>query len=114
MTLQQLNTSDLRAGGAIVWNSELGAKGTNTPSAWTNIFDVRSALGGNAFAQVTALDAITIGNTQYVAAAWCGPCNVSFGSGSGFHSGIVMLKNSGNGWTSTSQACTGATTTCPA
>ena len=112
--MDRVNPSHLVAGGAIVWNSELGVKGTNTPSAWTNIFDVRNALGGNAFAQVTALDAITIGNTQYVAAAWCGPCNVTFGSGSGFHSGIVMLKNSGNGWTSTSQACTGASTTCTA
>ena len=112
--MDRTNPAHLVAGGAIVWNSESGVSGTNTPVAWQNIFDVRTALGGNGASQVSALDAITIGGTQYVAAAWCGPCNVSFGSGTGFHSGIVVLKNSGSGWTATSQACSGGSATCKA
>jgi hypothetical protein len=56
---------------------------------------------------VSALDAVTIKGTQYVAAAWCGPCNPSFSTGGGFHSGIVMLSNSGGTWHVTAQACTG-------
>lgn len=63
---------------------------------------------------MTALDAVTVGNVQYVAAAWCGPCNVSFGSGTGFPAGIVMLSNSGGRWHATQQECTGATSTCTA
>jgi hypothetical protein len=41
-----------------------------------------------------------------VAAAWGGPCNASFATGSGFQSGIVMLSNSGGTWHATAQACT--------
>jgi hypothetical protein len=62
---------------------------------------------------VTALDAITVGDTQYVAAAWCGPCNPSFPSGTGFEAGIVMLDNSGGSWHATAQECTGSAA-CPA
>ncbi|TMC51693.1 MAG: glycosyl hydrolase [Chloroflexi bacterium] len=107
--MDRTNPAHLVAGGAIVWNSESGVAETNTPGAWQNIFDVRTALGGNAASQVTALDAITVGKTQYVAAAWCGPCNVSFGSGTGFHAGIVLLKNGGAGWQPTAQYCTKGT-----
>jgi photosystem II stability/assembly factor-like uncharacterized protein len=62
---------------------------------------------------VTALDAVTVGGVQYVAAAWCGPCNPSFSTGGGFHSGIVMLNNSGGTWHATS-VCTGTSTACAA
>ena len=110
--MDRTNSNHLVAGGAIVWNSEDGIAGT---TGWQNIFDTRTATGGNAASQVTALDAFTAANgTQYVAAAWCGPCNVSFGSGSGFHAGIVMLNNSGGTWHATSQVCSGATSTCTA
>jgi hypothetical protein len=110
INMDRTNPSHLVAGGAIVWNSEAGIAGTTAGTGastdWQPIFDVRNALGGNATSQVTALDAVTIGGTQYVAAAWCGPCNASFPGGGGFHSGIVMLSNSGGSWHATSQSCT--------
>ncbi|MDR2985880.1 MAG: glycoside hydrolase [Nocardiopsaceae bacterium] len=113
INMDRTNPSHLVAGGAIVWNSEAGVAGTTAGTGastdWQNIFDVRNALGGNATSQVTALDAVTIGGTQYVAAAWCGPCNASFGTGTGFQSGIVMLSNSGGSWHATAQACTSGT-----
>src|SRR5215475_2652779 len=116
INMDRTNPNHLVSGGAIVWNSEAGVAGTtaNTGAAtdWKNIFDVRKALGGNAASQVTALDAITVGDTQYVAAAWCGPCNPSFPSGSGFAAGIVMLSNSGGTWHATAQECTGSSA-CP-
>ena len=112
INMDRTNPSHLVAGGAIVWNSEAGIAGTTSGTGastdWQNIFDVRTALGGNATSQVTALDAVTIGGTQYVAAAWCGPCNPSFPGGGGFQAGIVMLSNSGGSWHATAQACTGA------
>jgi hypothetical protein len=108
--MDRTNPSHLVAGGAIVWSSEAGIAGTTAGTGastdWQPIFDVRNALGGNATSQVTALDAVTIGRTQYVAAAWCGPCNASFPGGGGFQSGIVMLSNSGGTWHATAQACT--------
>jgi hypothetical protein len=110
INMDRTNPSHLVAGGAIVWNSEAGIAGTTSGTGaatdWQNIFDVRTALGGNAASQVTALDAVTIGGTQYVAAAWCGPCNASFPGGGGFKAGIVMLSNSGGSWHATAQACT--------
>src|SRR5215475_5860403 len=110
INVDRTNPSHLVAGGAIVWSSEAGiagtTSGTGTATDWQNIFDVRNALGGNAASQVTALDAVTISGTQYVAAAWCGPCNASFAGGGGFKSGIVMLSNSGGSWHATAQACT--------
>ena len=107
--MDRTNPQHLVAGGALVWNSEAGISNSVN---WQSIFDTRTALGGNAASQVTALDAVTVGGTQYVAAAWCGPCNVSFGSGTGFHAGIVMLSNSGGTWHATAQACTGTSATC--
>ena len=116
IVMDRTNSNHLVAGGAFVWNSESGVAGTtaNTGAAtdWKNIFDVRTALGGNAASQVTALDATTVGDTQYVAAAWCGPCNPSFPSGTGFQAGIVMLSNSGGSWHATAQECTGSSA-CP-
>ncbi len=116
IVMDRADSSHLVAGGAFVWNSNSGVAGTtaNTGAAtdWKNIFDVRTALGGNATSQITALDAITIGDTQHVAAAWCGPCNPSLPSGSGFEAGIVMLSNSGGSWHATAQECTG-TAVCP-
>lgn len=84
------------------------ARGTQERDSYREAckFDVRKALGGNAASQVTALDAVTIRGTQYVAAAWCGPCNPSFPGGGGFKAGIVMLSNSGGSWHATAQACT--------
>ncbi|HYK33700.1 MAG TPA: hypothetical protein VEV63_17140, partial [Streptosporangiaceae bacterium] len=118
LIMDRTNPSHLVAGGAIVWNSEAGIAGTTTGTGtstdWQPIFDVRTALGGNVASEVTALDAVTIGGTQYVAAAWCGPCNASFSTGTGFHAGIVMLSNSGGSWHATSQACTGTSTACSA
>jgi photosystem II stability/assembly factor-like uncharacterized protein len=108
--MDRTNPSHLVAGGAIVWNSEDGVGGTKS---WTNIFDTRTGLG-NPFSQVTALDAVTIGGVQYVGVGWCGPCNVSFGSGSGFNSGIVMLSNSGGSWHATKQVCSGTVAPCNA
>ena len=103
IAMDRTNPDHLLAGGAIVWSSEAGIAGT---TSWTNIFDVRTATGANAAAEVTALDGITVGNTQYVAAAWCGACNASFATGGGFHSGIVFLKSTDRGatWTVTAQA----------
>ncbi|HET7420919.1 MAG TPA: glycosyl hydrolase [Candidatus Dormibacteraeota bacterium] len=114
--MDRTNSNHLVSGGAIVWNAE---SGITTNVAWTNIFDVRTATGSNVHAEVTALDAFTAKDgTQYVAAAWCGPCNVTFGSGTGFHAGIVMLSNSGGSWHATKQvaSCSGpsSTTPCPA
>jgi hypothetical protein len=112
INMDRTNSSHLVSGGAIVWNSE---GGITTNVAWTNIFDTRTAVGGNAASEVTALDAFTAANgTQYVAAAWCGPCNVSFGSGKGFHAGFVLLNNSGGTWHATTQVCAGATAICNA
>jgi hypothetical protein len=111
IALDRTNPSHLVAGGAIVWNSEAGVGGT---TSWQSIFDVRTAFGANAAAQVSALDAVTIGGVEYVAAAWCGPCNASFATGGGFHSGIVFLRNSGSGWTPTSEVCTGTSAACKA
>jgi hypothetical protein len=111
IAMDRTNSNHLLAGGAVVWNSEAGIAGT---TSWTNIFDTRSATGATTSAQVTALDGITINGTEYVAAAWCGPCNGSFSTGGGFRSGIVMLKNSGAGWTVTSNVCTGTSITCTA
>jgi hypothetical protein len=116
INMDRTNPSHLVAGGAIVWNSEAGIAGTTAGTGastdWQNIFDVRTALGANTAAQVSALDAVTIGGVQYVAAAWCGPCNASFSTGGGFHSGIVMLSNSGGTWHATAQACTGTSAAC--
>ena len=118
INMDRTNPNHLVAGGAIVWNSEAGVagttSGTGTSTDWQPIFDVRTALGGNTASTVTALDAVTIGGTQYVAAAWCGPCNPSFSTGSGFKSGIVMLSNSGGSWHATAQACTGDSAPCSA
>jgi hypothetical protein len=111
IAMDRTSSQHLLAGGALVWNSESGIAGT---TSWQSIFDVRTAVGATAAAQVTALDAVTIGGVEYVAAAWCGPCNARFSSGGGFRSGIVFLQNDGSGWTPTSQVCTGGTTmTCP-
>jgi hypothetical protein len=119
IAMDRTNANHLVAGGAIVWNSEAGIAGTTSGTGastdWQNIYDTRTATGATAAAQVTALDAITVGGSQYVAAAWCGPCNGSFTTGGGFRSGIVMLKNSGTGWTVTSNVCTGTVSaTCSA
>jgi photosystem II stability/assembly factor-like uncharacterized protein len=113
IAMDRTNPSHLVAGGAIVWNSEDGVGGT---TGWTNIFDTRTALGGNAGSEVTALDAITTADgTQYVAAAWCGPCNGAFSTtAGGFKAGIVMLNNAGGAWHAASQVCTFKSATCPA
>jgi hypothetical protein len=109
IVMDRTNPNHLVSGGAIVWNSEAGVAGTTAGTGastdWQNIFDVRTALGANAAAQVSALNAVTIGGTQYVAAAWCGPCNPSFTTGTGFRSGVVMLSNSGGSWHATAQVC---------
>jgi photosystem II stability/assembly factor-like uncharacterized protein len=116
--MDRTNSDHLVAGGAIVWNSESGVAGTNTVAAWQNIFDVRTSPSDNPSTQpsqqVSALDAVTIEGVQYVAAAWCGPCNVSFASGGGFHSGLVILSNAGGTWKAITQACTGTTAPCAA
>jgi hypothetical protein len=109
INMDRTNPNHLVSGGAIVWNSEAGIAGT---TSWQNIFDTRTAVGGNAASEVTALDAITVGGVQYVAAAWCGPCNGSFTTGGGFHSGVVMLNNSGGTWHATSQVCSGTAAPC--
>ena len=112
INMDRTDPSHLVAGGAIVWNSEAGVAGTTVGTGsstdWQNIFDVRTALGGNATSQVTALDAVTVGGTQYVAAAWCGPCNPSVPGGGGFEAGLVMLTNSRGSWHATAQECTGS------
>jgi hypothetical protein len=116
IAMDRTNANHLVAGGAFVWNSDSGIAGTTirtgTATDWQSIFDVRSATGATLSAQVSALDAVTINGVEYVAAAWCGPCNVRFGSGTGFRSGIVMLNNSGGAWQVTSQVCTGTSATC--
>jgi hypothetical protein len=108
IALDRTNSNHLVAGGAIVWSSEAGIAGTTSGTGaatdWQNIFDVRTATGATPAAQVTALDAVEIDGTQYVAAAWCGPCNASFTTGSGFKAGLVMLSNSGGSWHDTAQA----------
>ncbi|HWG73139.1 MAG TPA: hypothetical protein VG184_03680 [Acidimicrobiales bacterium] len=115
ITMDRTNPNHLLAGGAFVWSSDAGITGTtaNTGAAtdWKPIFDVRTAVGGNAASTVTAVDGVTIGGVEYVAAAWCGPCNPSFSTGTGFGSGIVMLNNSGGTWHATS-VCTGVSSAC--
>jgi photosystem II stability/assembly factor-like uncharacterized protein len=114
--MDRTQPNHLVAGGAIVWNSEAGVAGTTAGTGastdWQPIFDIRTALGANAASQVTALNAVTVGGTQYVAAAWCGPCNPSFATGTGFAAGFVMLSNSGGSWHATAQECTSGTA-CP-
>ena len=111
INMDRTDPSHLVAGGAIVWSSDAGiagtTAGTGTSTDWKNVFDTRTAVGGNTASQVTALDAVTVGGVKYIAAAWCGPCNVSFGSGTGFHAGVVMLNNSGGTWHATTQVCAG-------
>lgn len=115
IAMDRTNPSHIVAGGAFVWNSDSGIAGTTSgtgqPTDWQPIFDVRAATGGNAASTVTALDSVTVGKVEYVAAAWCGPCNPSFSSGTGFHSGVVMLNNSGGTWHATS-VCTGTSSSC--
>jgi hypothetical protein len=116
INMDRTDPSHLVAGGAYVWNSEAGiagtTSGTGTSTDWQPIFDVRTALGGNASSQVTALDAVTVGGVQYVAAAFCGSCNASFSTGTGFQAGIVVLSNAGGTWHETSEACTGSGSGC--
>ena len=121
IAMDRTNSDHLLAGGAIVWSSDAGVAGTTSGTGaatdWKNIFDVRNATGANELArnaQVTALDAVTINHVEYVAAAWCGPCNVLFGSGTGFRSGIVMLDNSTGSFKATKQVCSGPATGCEA
>jgi hypothetical protein len=115
IVMDSSDPNHLLAGGAFVWSSNAGVAGvtagTGAATDWKSIFDVRTALGGNASSQVTALDAVTVKGVQYVAAAWCGPCNPSFSSGSGFKAGLVMLNNSGGTWHASSQVCTGGSCT---
>jgi photosystem II stability/assembly factor-like uncharacterized protein len=110
INMDRTNPNHLVAGGAIVWNSEAGVAGTTAGTGastdWQPIFDIRTALGASASSQVSALNAVTVGGTQYVAAAWCGPCNPSFTTGTGFRAGFVMLSNSGGSWHVTAQECT--------
>jgi photosystem II stability/assembly factor-like uncharacterized protein len=117
INMDRTDPNHLVAGGALVWTSNAGVAGTTAGTGastdWRSIFDTRTAIGGNAASQVTALDAVTVGGTQYIAAAWCGPCNGSFPEGLGFRAGIVMLNNSGGTWHVTAQQCSGATS-CPA
>ncbi len=117
INMDRTNPNHLVAGGAIVWNSEAGVGGTTAGTGaatdWQNIFDVRTALGASAAAEVTSLNAVTVGGTQYVAAGWCGPCNPSFTTGTGFKAGFVMLSNSGGSWHVTAQECTSGPA-CPA
>ena len=116
IAMDRTDSNHLVAGGAIVWTSDAGiagvTAGAGAASDWQNIFDVRTALGGGPSSQVTALDAVKIGSVEYVAAAWCGPCNASFATGGGFRSGIVMLSNSGGSWHATAQVCTGTASAC--
>jgi hypothetical protein len=115
IVMDRTNPSHILAGGAFVWNSDAGIAGTTSgtgkPTDWQPIFDVRTATGGNAASTVTALDSVTVGGVEYVAAAWCGPCNPSFSTGTGFASGLVMLNNAGGTWHPTS-VCTGTSSTC--
>ena len=117
INMDRTDPNHLVAGGALVWTSNAGVAGTTAGTGastdWKSIFDTRTAIGGNAASQVTALDAVTVGGTQYIAAAWCGPCNPSFPDGLGFRAGVVMLNNSGGTWHVTAQQCSGATS-CPA
>jgi photosystem II stability/assembly factor-like uncharacterized protein len=117
INMDRTDPNHLVAGGALVWTSDAGVAGTTAGTGaatdWKSIFDTRTAIGGNAASQVTALDAVTVGGTQYIAAAWCGPCNASFPDGLGFRAGIVMLDNSGGTWHATAQQCSGAAA-CPA
>jgi hypothetical protein len=105
--MDRTDPSHLVAGGAIVWNSEAGVAGTTAGTGsstdWQNMFDVRTA-GGNATSRVTALDAVTIGGTQYVAAAWCGPCNPSVPGGGGFEAGI---RDAQQQWRHLARDCAG-------
>ena len=105
INMDRTDSNHLLAGGAKVWSANSGIV-VSVP--WQSIFDVRTALGATTSAQVTALDGVTIGGVQYVAAAWCGPCNASFATGGGFRSGIVFLNNSGGTWHTTAQYCTRA------
>jgi photosystem II stability/assembly factor-like uncharacterized protein len=115
--MDRTDPKHLVSGGALVWTTDAGVAGvtagTGASTDWTSIFDVRTALGATAASQVTALDAVTVGGTQHVAAAWCGPCNGSFPDGVGFRAGIVMLSNSGGTWHVTAQQCSGSAA-CPA
>jgi hypothetical protein len=115
--MDRTDPNHLVAGGAIVWSSDAGVagvtSGTGAATDWQNIFDTRTATGAGAAAQVTALDAVTIGGTRYVAAAWCGPCNPRFTpAATGFRAGVVMLDDSGGTWHATSQVCSYASPTC--
>ena len=111
IVMDSADSNRLVAGGANVWTTNAGVAGvtagTGAATDWKSVFDVRTAVGGGASSTVTALDSTTVNGVQYIAAAWCGPCNPSFSTGGGFHSGVVMLNNSGGSWHVTSQVCTG-------
>ena len=81
------------SGGAIVWDS---TKGFNTNSSdWQNVLDLRSLPGvAPARHQATAIGTATKDGVTTTWVGWCGPCNPN-GLGSGFQSGVVVLKNSG-------------------
>ena len=93
LPVQANGDAHILSGGAYVWDS---VKGFNTNSAdWSNIYDLTQ---GGAFPsrQTTAIGAATVGGISTVWAAWCGPCNPN-AAGNGFHSGVVVLRNSGPG-----------------
>ncbi len=98
------------AGGAFVWDS---TKGFNTNTAdWKNIYDLTQ---GGAFPSrtTTAIGTATSGGVTTTWVAWCGPCNPSFSSGGGFHSGVVELSNSGGSYHLVNSVVTGGTSGLP-
>ncbi|HEX9069405.1 MAG TPA: hypothetical protein VF807_11610 [Ktedonobacterales bacterium] len=82
------NLSHLVAGGQYVWESTNGFNTVcnSTTCDWKIVF--------NQGAGHTTTALATAGSTTY--AAWCGPCNPSFSSGTGFKSGIAT--NYGGTW----------------
>ena len=93
LPVQANGNAHIVSGGAYVWDS---VKGFNTNSSdWSRLYDLTQ---GGAFParQTTALGVATVNGVSTIWAAWCGPCNRSQ-TGGGFHSGVVVLRNSGIG-----------------
>lgn len=86
--MDSTNKNHLVAGGEFVWESQKGFDTVcnATTCDWQKVYDT------GAGHSITAVD--TAGSTTY--AAWCGPCNANFATGTGFKSG--MATNYGGTW----------------
>lgn len=111
IVLDRTDSGKIFSGGAFVYEDSAGF-GITSPAGWSKIFDLTQ---GGAFPArtTTALSAVTVNGVDTVWAGWCGPCNPSFSTGSGFHSGVVELSDAGGAWHQVAAVTTGGTSGLP-